>query len=73
MKKLRLCKINNNKAFFHRWSEVSQIIEPSKMIGGHVGGVVKRTVGIIEYVHDGSVHECYPHEIVFIKLDSEVE
>jgi hypothetical protein len=34
------------------------------MIGGHNGGILKYTVGIIEY-EDGVVTECYPHEIKF--------
>lgn len=61
---LRPCIVKNRKALFHKWNEKSHIVEPSPMIGGHVGGVIKHTVAIIEY-EDGVVTECYPYEIKF--------
>lgn len=61
---LRSCIVVDKKAYFHRWIDKSKIIDPSPMIGGHNGGVIKFTVGLVEY-EDGSVHECYPHEIKF--------
>jgi hypothetical protein len=67
---LRLCKVNNKKALFHRWSDKTRIVEPSPMIGGHPGGVLKYTVGIIEY-ENGEIAECLPNEIQF--LDNEFE
>lgn len=62
---LRPCIVINRKALFHKWSDKSKIVEPSPMIGGHKGGVLKYTVGIIEY-EDGVVTECYPYEIRFV-------
>lgn len=62
---LRPCIVINRKALFHKWSDKSKIVEPSPMIGGHNGGVLKYTVGIIEY-EDGTVTECYPYEIKFV-------
>lgn len=62
----RPCKVKDKNAFFHRWSDISRVISPSVMVGGHPGGVVSKTVGIIEYVEDGTVHECYPDEIRFL-------
>ncbi len=62
---LRPCIVKDRKALFHKWSEKSQITQPSAMIGGHNGGVIRITVGIIEY-EDGVVTECYPYEIKFI-------
>ena len=62
---LRPCTVNDRKALFHKWSEKSKIIEPSPMIGGHSGGVIKGTSGIIEY-EDGTIAECHPYEIKFL-------
>lgn len=67
---LRPCKVNNKKALFHKWSDKTRIVEPSPMIGGHQGGVLKYTVGIIED-DDGKVSECIPSEIQF--LDSKIK
>lgn len=64
MKSLRPCIVASNKAYFHKWINKSKIVDPSPMIGGHRGGVVSFTVGIIEY-EDGVVHECNPYEIRF--------
>lgn len=61
---LRPCIVNGRKALFHTWNEKSQVIQPSPMVGGHGGGLIKTTVGIIEY-EDGIVTECYPYEIKF--------
>lgn len=40
------------------------VVEPSPMIGGHSGGQMSLTLAIVEY-EDGTVHEAYPHEVVF--------
>ena len=61
----RRCIVNGKKAIFHTWSEVSKVVPPSNMIGGHPGGVVKGMVAIIEYEEDGTVHECNPNEVRF--------
>ena len=63
--KLRPCLVNGEKALFHTWSNKSQIVEPSPLIGGHNGGVLEYTVGIIEY-EDGQISECLPSQIKFI-------
>ncbi len=55
---------NKRYAMFHCWSQRSDVIAPSPLKGGHVGGVVSRTVGIVEY-EDGRVHEINAVEIVF--------
>lgn len=62
---LRPCIVNNRKALFHKWNDKSRIVEPSPMVGGHGGGVLKYTVGIIEY-EGGVVTECFPSEIRFL-------
>ncbi|MDB1935121.1 MULTISPECIES: hypothetical protein [Clostridium] len=67
---LRPCKVGDRKALFHKWSDKTRIVEPSPMIGGHQGGVLKYTVGIVEF-ENGQVGECLPYEIKFI--DDEIK
>lgn len=62
---LRPCKVNGKKALFHTWSNKSQIVDPSPLMGGHNGGVLKYTVGIIEF-ENGTVEECLPNVIQFL-------
>ncbi|MBP2027412.1 hypothetical protein J2Z35_001206 [Acetoanaerobium pronyense] len=66
MQELRKCIVKEKEAYFHKWSEIAQVIPPSVAMGGHGGGVIQRTLGIIEFLDNGSVHECYPNEIRFI-------
>ena len=63
-------KEGDKKAFFHRWSEHSEVIGPSPLRGGHSGGTVRFTVAIVEY-EDGRVGEINPEFIRF--LDSSTE
>ncbi|WP_317115492.1 hypothetical protein [Clostridium neonatale] len=62
---LRPCKVDDKKAFFHKWSDRSEIIPPSPMVGGHSGGELKYTVGIVEY-EDGTVHMHSADSIRFV-------
>lgn len=57
-------KEGDRKAFFHRWSEHSEVIGPSPLRGGHSGGTVRFTVAIVEY-EDGKVGEISPEFIRF--------
>ena len=67
MSNLRKCKVQNKyTGLFHRWSDKTEIIPPSPLMGGHNGGVLQYTVGIVELL-DGRVVECTPTEIKFIK------
>lgn len=52
-------------ALFHGWSHISDVVEPSPLKGGHPGGVVSQTVGIVE-LSDGKVAEVAPKYIQFI-------
>lgn len=54
----------NKKALFHKWSDYSRVIEPSILRGGHGGGLISRTVAIIE-TEDGKIHQVLPNEIWF--------
>lgn len=62
--KLRRCKVDGVPAMFHRWCDVAEIVPPSVLKGGHSGGVVKDTFGIVEYA-DGSVVRVKPERIIF--------
>lgn len=62
---LRPCIVNDKKALFHRWNEISNVVDASPFIGGHPGGIIKFTRGIIEY-EDGTISECNPTEIRFV-------
>ena len=41
--------VNGEHGYFHCWEQYSKPIEPSPMIGGHPGGVVSYTIGIVEF------------------------
>ena len=69
--KLRPCYINikkgkKEKALFHCWSFKSTVVEPSIMVGGHTGGVIAYSTGIVE-LEDGKVIEVMPSNITFCK------
>lgn len=61
---LRPCLASSQKALFHKWIEIRDIVEPSPMIGGHNGGIVSSTLGLIEY-DDGAIGMVHPSTIVF--------
>lgn len=62
---LRPCYADGKKAFFHKFVEHSRIVEPSPMIGGHNGGVIKYTLAIVEY-ENGNVDFVDPCKIRFV-------
>lgn len=53
------------KALFHGWSNVSKVVEPSPMIGGHPGGTISYTVGVVE-LEGGGVTTVEPESIRFL-------
>lgn len=61
----RPCLVNRKRALFHMWEEQSSIVDPSPMIGGHHGGVIKFTLAIVEY-ENGKIDEVSPPNIKFI-------
>lgn len=60
----RPCVVNGRKALFHRWEEISKVLPPSPIKGGHDGGTFKVTLGIVE-LEEGCVTEVYPSDIIF--------
>lgn len=61
----RPCTVNGRKATFHTWEHKAWVVAPGISIGSHPGGQIAITFGIVEY-EDGTVHEVYPSEIIFI-------
>lgn len=61
----RPCYADGKKALFHRWTEEAEILQPSIMKGGPVGGQLKTTFAIVEY-EDGTIAEVEPQKIRFI-------
>lgn len=61
---LRPCIADGRKAIFHRWCDISEIVPPSLMVGGHGGGVIQDTFAIVEY-EDGSIGRIAPEKIKF--------
>ena len=52
------------KALFHRWAEISNVIPPSLLQGGHNGGEIKRVLAIVEF-EDGKIETVDPSDIQF--------
>lgn len=50
--RLRPCLVRKSRALFHKWT--------TNTLNGK-----QTTVGLVEY-EDGTVHEAYPNEIVFV-------
>ena len=53
------------KALFHYWGHRSEVVGESPLRGGHPGGQVSATFGIVEY-EDGTIHEVEPTQIRFV-------
>ena len=61
-----ICKGGKEKkALFHHWSQWSDVIPPSILKGGHKGGQISETYGIVEF-EDGTVQSVYPNLIRFL-------
>lgn len=68
---LRPCLVGTTKALFHCWSNRAYVVKPSPLRGGHQGGQVWGTYGIVE-LEDGSVLEALPCNIKFLDPPHEV-
>ena len=51
-------------AYFHKWCDRSKLIDPSPLLGGTPGGIIKYVTGLIEY-EDGTMDEVLPKSIQF--------
>ncbi len=61
----RLCTVDGKEALFHKWTEEREIVAPSLMRGGHQGGTIATTLGMVEYL-DGRVARVTPERIQFL-------
>ena len=62
---MRLCRAKGVDAIFHKWAEVSEVIPPSPMVGGHSGGVIRYATDIVEFIHNGQVIEVMANDVIF--------
>lgn len=67
--KVRPCFAYGDKALFHCWFNVSQIIPPSALKGGHGGGVVSDVCGLVEYP-SGRMERVDPRHIQFLNSEN---
>ena len=63
--KLRPCLYGTDRALFHGWFQVSEIVPPSNLRGGHSGGVVADVFGLIE-TEGGYMIKVRPNVIQFV-------
>ena len=61
---VRTCIADGKPALFHKWCDVSEIIAPSCLRGGHQGGVASDTLALVEY-EDGSTAQIHCTKIKF--------
>lgn len=61
---LRPCIFSGRKALFHKFIEISKVIPPSLMMGGHNGGQLTENAALIEF-EDGSIHRVKDIDIKF--------
>ena len=61
---IRPCFVKGEKALFHKWTTRKQVIDASPMIGGHPGGQLESTFGLVEYTN-GTIEEVHPSLITF--------
>ena len=60
----RPCYVDGERAMFHQWIIRAKVAPPSPMIGGHAGGQLWETFGLVE-MEDGHMREVYPVKVVF--------
>lgn len=68
--KLRPCKVGEELHLFHGFTQISQIVPPSLMRGGHGGGVVTGVYAILES-RDGTVGLAEAQRVQFLDTPEE--
>lgn len=68
--KLRPCKVGKEVYLFHGFTQISQIVPPSIMRGGHGGGVVAGAYAILEK-KDGTVCLAEAQRVQFLDTPEE--
>lgn len=68
----RLCVVKDRVGYFCGWDHYSDVIEPSLLKGGHPGGTVARTYGLVEFTlpeYDNEatgIERVSPTDIIFL-------
>jgi len=62
---LRPCIVDDRKGLFHGWYYVAEVVEPSIRVGGHMGGQLAATLGMVEF-ENGEIQLIRPTSIKFI-------
>ena len=68
----RPCIVDGEKALFHRWLNFAYVVDASLMIGGHPGGQVADTFGLVE-MKNGAVRKVAPTSIRFLDSRKQFE
>lgn len=68
--KLRPCKVGEEFYLFHGFTQISQIVPPSLVRGGHGGGVVAGSYAILEK-RDGTVALAEAQRVQFLDMAKE--
>lgn len=66
----RLCKVDGELGYFHRWEEWMDVMNASLIQGGHPGGQISRVYGIVEF--KDRVREVIPSKIRFCDEENEI-
>ena len=61
----RPCIVDGEKALFHRWLTVAYVVDASLMVGGHPGGQMMDTLGLVE-LESGAMRKVLPRDIRFL-------
>ena len=67
---LRLCQVGDELGYFHTWEQVSSVLDPSPLRGGHPGGTVAQMYAIVEFA-DG-VKRVQPYEVKFVDEQNDI-
>ncbi len=62
---LRPCTVDDRKGLFHGWYYYAEVFEPSISLGGHIGGPIATTLGMVEF-ENGEIQLIRPTSIRFI-------
>lgn len=65
MNELRPCFIGDKKGLFHGWFYSAEVVAPSLMVGGHNGGQLATTRGMVE-MPTGEIVLAFPTDIRFV-------
>lgn len=72
----RLCVVKERVGYFHGWEHYSDVFAPSLLKGGHPGGTVARTYGLVEFTlpeynnEATGMERVSPMDIVFIDFET---